>query len=139
MAIKHNVIPTGSHEKRAEAHFSWLSKAMDAMLFEARLSPIFWADAAKYACYLHNRLPCMKHGSTPFTKVTGKPTEWGHIRKFGSSAVRLIMNDKLAKYPGMPRGEHMIFRRIRRAQQRLAALRSDDTEVCVRCRTCRFL
>ena len=109
MAIKHTVIPTGSHEKRAEAHFSWLSKAMDAMLFEARLSPIFWADAAKYACYLHNRLPCMKHGATPYTKVTGKPTEWGHIRKFGSSAVRLIMNDKLAKYPGMPRGEHMIF------------------------------
>ena len=49
LGITHKVIPTGSHEKRAEAHFSWLSKAIDAMLFEARLSPIFWADAAKYA------------------------------------------------------------------------------------------
>ena len=52
--INHTVIPTESHEKHAEAHFAWLSKAIDSQLYEARLSPVFWADAAIYACYLHN-------------------------------------------------------------------------------------
>ena len=59
--VNHTVIPTESHEKHAEAHFAWLSRAIDSQLYEARLSPVFWADAAIYACYLHNRIPCLKH------------------------------------------------------------------------------
>ena len=109
--INHTVIPTESHEKHAEAHFAWLSKAIDSQLYEARLSPVFWADAAIYACYLHNRIPCLNHNdhSTPYTRLTGNATDWGHIRKFGSSCVWKLPNDKLAKYPGIPRGKHMIF------------------------------
>ena len=109
ISIKHTVIPTASHEKHAEAHFSWLSKSMDCMLYDARLSPIFWADAAVYACYLHNRIPCLKSGATPYTRVTGTATDWNHIRKFGSSVVWKLPNDKHAKHPGVPRGQHMIF------------------------------
>ena len=109
MDITNTAIPTGSHEKHAEAHFSWISKAMDAMIHESRLSPIFWADAAVYACYLHNRIPCMDSGATPFTRVTNIATDWGHIRKFGASTVWKLPNDKLKKHPGIPRGQHMIF------------------------------
>jgi hypothetical protein len=31
------------------------------------------------------------------------------IRKFGATAVWKIPNDKIAKYPGIPRGKQMIF------------------------------
>ena len=107
--IKHQVKPTASHEVYAESHFSWLSKAIDAQIFEARLSPCFWADAAIYACYLHNRIPCLKNGYTPYTRISGRATDWSHIRKFGAAAVWKIPNDKMAKYPGIPRGKQMIF------------------------------
>ena len=109
ISIKHTVIPTGSHEKVAEAHFSWLSKAIDAQLYGARLSPVFWADATIYACYLHNRIPCLETGVSPYTRLTMKPTDWSNIRTFGASCVWKMPNDKLEKYPGIPRGKHMIF------------------------------
>ena len=109
ISIKHTVIPTGSHEKVAEAHFSWLSKAIDAQLYGARLSPVFWADATIYACYLHNRIPCLETGVSPYTRLTMKPTDWSNIRTFGASCVWKMPNDKLEKYSGIPRGKHMIF------------------------------
>ena len=38
-----------------------------------------------------------------------KPTDWSNIRTFGASCVWKVPNDKLEKYPGIPRGKHMIF------------------------------
>ena len=109
MGIHHSVTPVESHERLAENHFSWASKNVDVMLYAARLSPVFWADCYQYACYLHNRTPCLTTGVTPWTRVSGEPTDWSAIRKFGSSAVMRVPNDPLRKHPGIVRGKHAIF------------------------------
>ena len=107
--IHHSVTPVESHERLAENHFSWASKNIDVMLYAARLSPVFWADCYQYACYLHNRTPCLTTGVTPWTRISGEPTDWSSIRKFGSSAVMRVANDPLRKHPGIVRGKHAIF------------------------------
>jgi hypothetical protein len=38
-----------------------------------------------------------------------KPTDWSNIRTFGASCVWKVPNNKLEKYPGIPRGKHTIF------------------------------
>ena len=97
--------------RRSQKHifFSWLSKAIDAQLYGARLSPVSWADATIYACYLHNRIPCLETGASPYTRLIMKPTDWSNIRTFGASCVWKVPNNKLEKYPGIPRGKHTIF------------------------------
>ena len=108
--IKHQVTPVGAKEKIAEAWFKDHFDAADAMLFEARLSPAFWADAVLYSQYLYNRMPNLHTGtSTPHQMLTGQRARWDKIRVFGADAFMLIPNDNFAKVPGIVKGKKVIF------------------------------
>ena len=108
--IKHKVTPVEAKEKIAEAWFKDHFDAADAMLFEARLSPAFWADAVLYSQYLYNRMPNLHTGtSTPFEMLTGKRARWDKIRVFGADAYMLIPNDDMSKVPGIVKGKKVIF------------------------------
>ena len=108
--IKHTVTPVEAKEKIAEAWFKDHFDAADAMLFEARLSPAFWADAVLYSQFLYNRMPNLHTGpSTPFQMLTGDRARWDKIRVFGADAFMLIPNDDLAKVPGIVKGKKVIF------------------------------
>ena len=50
--VHHVVTAVEMKEKRAEVSFRIHFEAADCMLWEARLSPVFWADAVMYSCYL---------------------------------------------------------------------------------------
>jgi hypothetical protein len=88
ISIKHTVISTESHEKVAEAHFSWLSKAIYAQLYGARLSPVSWTDATTYACYLHFRIPCLEieYAIKHKTEISIRNLARNCLRRFDSSA-----------------------------------------------------
>ena len=55
--VRHIIQPVEMKEKVAENSFRYLFRAVNAMLWEARLSPAFWEDACAYAQYLWNRTP----------------------------------------------------------------------------------
>jgi hypothetical protein len=108
--IKHTVTPVEAKEKIAEAWFKDHFDTADAMLFDARLSPAFWADAIMYSQYLYNRMPNSHTGpSTPYQMLTGDRARWDKIRVFGCDAFMLIPNDALAKVPGVVKGRKVIF------------------------------
>jgi len=81
------------------------------MLWTARLSPAFWADAVAYSCYLYNRTPNSHVGlhTTPYFMVTGENPNWSRFRTFGSDVFQHIPNNPLYKIPGIPRGRRLIF------------------------------
>ena len=58
------------------------------MLWEARLSPAFWADAVAYSQYLYNRIPNAKlpKGETPWSALTGERARWDNFRVFGADS-----------------------------------------------------
>jgi hypothetical protein len=61
-------------------HFS----AANSMLYEARLSPAFWADAAAYSQYIFNRTSNDHIGdTTPLTVVTTERATWDRFKVFG--------------------------------------------------------
>jgi len=108
--IKHTVTPVEAKEKIAEVWFKDHFDAADAMLFDARLSPAFWADAITYSQYVYNRMPNSHTGpSTPYQMLTGSRARWDKIRVFGCDAFMLIPNDALAKVPGVVKGRKVIF------------------------------
>ena len=82
----------------------------DALLFEARLSPVFWCDAVSYSQHCYNRMPNRHTGpSTPHQMLTGARARWDKLRLFGCDAYHLIPNDPLAKVPGVVKGKKTIF------------------------------
>ena len=106
----HIVVPTGSHEKLAEGAIKDIFERLNTMLFEPRLSPAFWCDAAGYLVYMMNRTP-NKHTAptTPYTMYTGKRARWDKFKVFGCDVYEHIANNKYAKVPGLPRGRKCIF------------------------------
>ena len=98
-------------EKVAENSFRYLFRAVNAMLWEARLSPAFWEDACAYAQYLWNRTPNSHTGddTTPWTMLTGQRARWDKFKVFGCDVWQHIPNNPYYKVPGLPRGRRMIF------------------------------
>jgi hypothetical protein len=109
--ILHKLTPVESHEKVAEVWFRDHFRAANAMLWEARLSPAFWADAVAYSQYLFNRIPNAKlpDGASPWTALTGERTRWDKFRVFGADVFEHIPNNEYADVPGIPRGRKLIF------------------------------
>ena len=109
--IEHIVQPVEMKEKLAESCWLDLFRDVNGMLWEARLSPAFWADACAYAVFLHNIIPNTFLGGerTPDGVVKGTRQRWDRLKVFGCDVYEVIPNDQFKKYPGIPRGRKMIF------------------------------
>ena len=110
-SVRHIIQPVEMKEKVAENSFRYLFRAVNAMLWEARLSPAFWEDACAYAQYLWNRTPNSHTGddTTPWTMLTGQRARWDKFKVFGCDVWQHIPNNPYYKVPGLPRGRRMIF------------------------------
>ena len=104
--VKHVLRPVELKEALAENWFREHFRAANSMLWEARLSPIFWADAVQYSQFLFNRSPNSHVGdhTTPFEIVTRHKPRWDKFKVFGCDAFQQIPNNPYYKYPGIPRG-----------------------------------
>ena len=109
--VKHVLRPVEMKEALAENWFREHFRAANSMLWEARLSPIFWADAVQYSQFLFNRSPNSHVGDhiTPFEIVTGQKPRWDRFKVFGCDAFQHIPNNPFYKYPGIPRGRRLLF------------------------------
>ena len=109
--VRHLVQPVELKEKVAENSFRYLFRAVNAMLWEARLSPAFWGDACAYAQYIWNRTPNNRTGdrTTPWTVLTGERARWDKFKVFGCDVWQHIPNNSFYKVPGIPRGRRRIF------------------------------
>lgn len=108
--IRHVVTPVEMKERLAEVWFRDHFLAADAMLWEARLSPVFWCDAIAYSQYLFNRTPNAHIGpTTPWSMLSGERARWDRFRVFGSDCYRHRPNNAYAKVPGLPVGQKLIF------------------------------
>jgi hypothetical protein len=105
------VQPVEMHEKLAENCFLDLFRDVNAMLWEARLSPAFWVDGCAYACLIFNNTPNGFLGGslTPHGVVTGRRSRWDKFKVFGCDVYEVIPNNQFSKVPGIPRGRKMIF------------------------------
>ena len=109
--VRHVLRPIEMKEKLAELWFKEHFRAANAMLWEGRLSPAFWADALAYSQFLFNRAPNDHIGSstTPWTMLTGEKPRWDKLRVFGCDCFEHIPNNEFYKVPGIPRGRRLIF------------------------------
>jgi hypothetical protein len=109
--IIHVVQPVEMKEKLAEGWFKDHFTAVDAMLWDARLSPAFWADACEYSNYCHNRTPNEHLGGqlAPWQVLTGERPSWHKLKVFGCDVFEHIPNNMYAKVPGVPKGRKLIF------------------------------
>ena len=110
-AIKHLLRPVELKENLADNWFREHFRAANSMLWEARLSPVFWADAVKYSQFLFNRTPNDHVGmhTSPYEIVTGQKPRWDKFKVFGCDAFQHIPNNPYYKVPGIPRGRRLIF------------------------------
>jgi hypothetical protein len=109
--IHHIKIPVGEKEKLAEQWNKEHFRCANTMLLEARLSPMFWADAVEYSSYQYNRMPnpLNKDGLSPWQLLTGEIPRWDKWKVFGCDTYEHIPNNKYDKVPGIPRGRKCIF------------------------------
>ena len=109
--VRHIVQPVEMKEKVAENSFRYLFRAVNSMLWEARLCPAFWDDACAYAQYLWNRTPNVRttDSTTPWALLTGERARWDKFKVFGCDAWQHIPNNSLYKVPGIPRGRRSLF------------------------------
>ena len=109
--VHHVVTAVEQKEKLAEVFFRDHFEAADSMLWNARLSPVFWADAISYSVYIHNRTPIRRGSgpSTPLEIVTGDKARWDKLKVFGCTVYQHIPNNTLAKIPGVPKGKRLLF------------------------------
>ena len=98
--IEHIVQPVEMKEKLAESCWLDLFRDVNGMLWEARLSPAFWADACVYAVFLHNIIPNTFLGGmrTPDGVVKGTRQRWDRLKVFGCDVYEVIPNDQFKKY-----------------------------------------
>ena len=68
------------------------------LLFEARLSKSFWAEAVAAATYLINRSPTKGHPLTPEEAWSGRKPDLSHVRVFGAKAMAHIPKCKRKKW-----------------------------------------
>jgi hypothetical protein len=109
--ITHIKRPVEGKEKVAEQWFKEHFRCADSMLLEARMSPIFWADAVKYSNFQFNRTPNLKRDDlkSPWELLTGQRVRWDKWKVFGADVYEHIPNNKFNKVPGIPKGRKEIF------------------------------
>ena len=62
-----------------------------ALLLDARLPAVFWAEAVQTVAYLHARSPSPSNkGKTPFEMIYNEKPELHHLRRFGCLAYKLV-------------------------------------------------
>ena len=104
--VYHVVTAVGQKEKLGEVFFRDDFEAADSILWNARLSPVFWADAISYSVYVHNRTPIRRGSgpSTPLEIVTGYEARWDKFKVFGCTVYQHIPNNTLAL-----KGKRLLF------------------------------
>ena len=109
--VHHIVQPVEMKEVLAESFWKDSFYAVDAMLWDARLSPAFWVDALDYYVYLLNGTPLDYLGGdvAPLQKVTGQRPRWDQLRTFGCDVYVHIPNNDFEKVPGVPKGKNYVF------------------------------
>jgi hypothetical protein len=109
--IRHIVVPTEMKEKLAEQSWKERFRAVNAMLWDQRLCPAFWADACEYSQLIANLTPSEVLGGdiSPWQLVTGRRPRWDSFRVWGCDCYAHIPNNDLSKIPGIPRGKKLIF------------------------------
>lgn len=79
-----------------------------AMLFDAELPKIYWAEAVATATYLINRSPAAGlKGKTPEEAWTGQRPDLKHLRVFGCKAYIHVSKSQRLKWD--PKAEEMLF------------------------------
>ena len=108
--ILHIKRPVEMKEKLAEQWIKEHFRCCDTMLLEARLGPLFWADAVRYSNLQYNRIPnkLNKHGQSPWKMLTGEDDRWDKWKVFGCDVLEHTPNNSL-KIPGLPKGRKQIF------------------------------
>jgi len=97
-------------EKFAEVFFRDHFRAVDTMLWSARLAPCLWPEALAYSVFVFNRTPLDSLGGlAPLQVVTGLKPRWDNFKVWGCTAYEHIPNDQYGKVPGIPRGRKLIF------------------------------
>jgi hypothetical protein len=109
--INHIKIPVEEKEKLAEQWNKEHFRSANTMLLEARLSPIFWADAVGYSTFQFNRTPNRLNpdGKSPWEMLTKEVPRWDAWKVFGCDVYEHIPNNKFDKVPGVPRGRKQLF------------------------------
>lgn len=109
--IYHIKLPVEEKEKLAEQWNKEHYRCADTMLLEARMHPLFWADAVAYSSYQYNRIPneLNENGESPWTMLTGEKVRWDTWKVFGCDVYEHIPNNKFNKIPGLPKGRKQIF------------------------------
>ena len=79
--ILHVVRPVENKEKFAEVFFRDHFRAVDTMLWSARLAPCLWAQALGYSVHVFNLTPqAVLMGLAPLQIVTGEKPRWDHFK-----------------------------------------------------------
>ncbi|KAH9679088.1 Integrase catalytic domain-containing protein [Citrus sinensis] len=85
-----------------------LTERIRAMLRTASLPNLFWAEAAKTACYIVNRSPSTAIGlKTAMEMWTGKPADYSYLHAFGCSMY--VMYNAQEKTKLGPKSRKTIF------------------------------
>jgi hypothetical protein len=109
-----NLLQTFADSDYAENHaVVWFRdhfRAVDTMLWAARLLPCLWPEEIWYSCFVFIRTPLDSLGGvSPLQLLNGLKPRWDHFKVWGCTAYEHIPNDKLGKVPGLPRGRKLIF------------------------------
>ena len=84
--------PYTQHKNRvSERMIRTISTKARSLLLDSRLEDVFWAEAVNTAIYLHSRSPSSSlNNQTSYEVLTGQKPELQHLRRFGSTAYKLI-------------------------------------------------
>ncbi|WVZ12067.1 hypothetical protein V8G54_016597 [Vigna mungo] len=90
------VVGTPQQNGLAERMNRTILERVRCMLLGSGLSKAFWGEAANTAVYLINRSPSSAlNFKTPMEVWSGRPTDYSHLRVFGSLAFAHVRGDKL--------------------------------------------
>lgn len=89
---------TSQQNGKAERIIRTINNAIRSLLFQAQLSPSYWAEALHVAVHVLNILPSTSIGrKTPHFALFGKTPTYSHLRVFGCLCFPNINNSNLHK------------------------------------------
>jgi hypothetical protein len=99
---------TSQQNGRAERILRTINNIVRSLLFQASLSPAYWADTLHTATYLLNRHPTKTlAGRTPYLALFGTPPSYGHLRVFGCACYPNLSSTATHKFS--PRSTLCVF------------------------------